>query len=276
MKTRYSVSQNEYKTMDTEALREHFLLDDLFVAGELTLTYCEIERAIVGAAVPTSQVLSLGVTKALASNYFCERRELGVLNVGGKGTIIVDGTQFELDSRDCLYVGRGSEAISFESRDVENPAKFYLVSYPAHTAYPTTLATFKEANAVELGSKATSNERIIYQYIHENGIKSCQLVMGFTQLSEGCVWNTMPAHTHERRTEVYMYFDVAADACVFHLMGPGDQTRHIVTQNEQAVVSPMWSIHSGCGTQAYTFCWAMGGENQRFDDMDHIAVPDLR
>jgi len=275
MDVRYTVGKNEYKRMTTDELRNTFLVD-LFEDGKLNLLYCEVERAIVGAAVPTAGSLSLEAGKELASDYFCQRREVGVLNIGGNGIVLVDGAEYAMDNLDGLYIGRGSKEISFASEDAANPARFYLISYPAHAEYPTTQAKKADANALELGSVEDANKRTIYQYIHENGIKSCQLVMGFTALEPGCVWNTMPCHTHERRTEVYMYFNLDDVSKVFHMMGPADETRHMVVGNEQAVISPMWSIHSGCGTKAYTFCWGMGGENQRFDDMDHIAVADLK
>jgi len=275
MDVRYTIGKDEYKRMTTDELRDAFLVD-LFEAGKVNLLYCEVERAIVGAAVPTGSALKLEAGKELAADYFCQRREVGVLNIGGSGTVTVDGTAYEMEDLDGLYIGRGSEEISFASADAAAPARFYLISYPAHTEYPTTLAKKADANALELGTVEDSNKRTIYQYIHENGIKSCQLVMGFTALEAGCVWNTMPCHTHERRTEVYMYFGLDEDSRVFHMMGPGDETRHIVVANEQAVISPMWSIHSGCGTKAYTFCWGMGGENQRFDDMDHIQIGELK
>ncbi len=275
MDVRYTVGKNEYKQMTTEELRSSFLVD-LFEEGNLNLLYCEVERAIVGAAVPTTESLMLEAGKELAADFFCQRREVGVLNIGGKGVVSVDGTEYQMENLDGLYIGRGSEEIIFDSLSAEEPARFYLISYPAHTAYPTTQAKKADANVIELGTMEDSNHRKIYQYIHENGIKSCQLVMGFTALEPGSVWNTMPCHTHERRTEVYMYFNLDESSRVFHMMGPGDETRHIVVSDGQAVISPMWSIHSGCGTKAYTFCWGMGGENQRFDDMDHIGIGDLK
>ncbi len=275
MDVRYTIGKNEYKRMTTQELRDAFLVD-LFEDGKLNLQYNEVERSIVGAAVPTSGVLTLEAGKELAADYFCQRREIGVLNIGAEGTVTVDGTDYNMANLDGLYIGRGSKEISFSSVDAASPARFYMVSYPAHTEYPTTQAKKADANAINLGSLEDSNKRTIYQYIHEKGIKSCQLVMGFTALEPGSVWNTMPCHTHERRTEVYMYFGLEENSKVFHFMGPADETRHIAIENEQAVLSPMWSIHSGCGTRAYTFCWAMGGENQRFDDMDHIAVKDIK
>lgn len=276
MEVRYSTGLNEYKRMNTQELREAFMIESLFAYGDLNLLYCEVERAIVGGVVPIQEPLLLEAGKELAADYFCQRREVGVLNIGGSGTVTVDGTEYSMDHLDGLYIGRDSKAVSFASADASVPARFYLVSYPAHTSYPTLHAKKADANALHLGSVEDSNKRTIYQYIHEKGIKSCQLVMGFTELEPGSVWNTMPCHTHERRTEVYLYFSLDESAKVFHLMGPGDETRHLAMANEQAVISPMWSIHSGCGTKAYTFCWSMGGENQRFDDMDAIAIKDLK
>jgi 4-deoxy-L-threo-5-hexosulose-uronate ketol-isomerase len=261
--------------MTTNELREAFLVD-LFEDGKINLLYCETERAIVGAAVPLSENLQLEAGKELAADYFCQRREIGILNIGGIGSVVVDGKIYGMGNLDGLYIGRGSKTIIFSSADPNVPARFYLISYPAHADYPTKLAKKADANALNLGAMETANKRTIYQYIHEKGIRSCQLVMGFTVLNPGCVWNTMPCHTHERRTEVYLYFGLDEASRVFHMMGPGDETRHLVVANEQAVISPMWSIHSGCGTKAYSFCWGMGGENQRFDDMDHIAIRELK
>jgi 4-deoxy-L-threo-5-hexosulose-uronate ketol-isomerase len=275
MNVRYTVGKNEYKRMTTDELRDAFLID-LFEDGKLNLLYCEVERGIVGAAVPTVEPVTLEAGKELAADYFCQRREVGVLNIGGNGTVNVDGTDYPMENLDGLYIGRGSKQISFASDAAATPARFYLISYPAHTEYPTTQAKKADANALAMGTVEDANKRTIYQYIHENGIQSCQLVMGFTVLEPGSVWNTMPCHTHERRTEVYMYFNLDEASKVFHMMGPSDETRHITVGNEQAVISPMWSIHSGCGTQAYNFCWGMGGENQRFDDMDHIAIKDIK
>ena len=275
MDTRYTVGRNEYQRMTTPELRDAFMID-LFETGKVNLLYCEVERSIVGAAVPTEASLQLEAGKELAADFFCQRREVGVLNIGGSGTVTVDGIDYAMEELDGLYIGRGSKQITFASADANRPSRFYLVSYPAHTEFPTTLAKRAEANALEMGSAEEANRRTIYQYIHENGVESCQLVMGFTVLAAGNVWNTMPCHTHQRRTEVYMYFGLDESSRVFHLMGPADETRHLTVANEQAVISPMWSIHSGCGTRAYSFCWAMGGENQRFDDMDHIAVKDLK
>jgi 4-deoxy-L-threo-5-hexosulose-uronate ketol-isomerase len=276
MKTRYTTDRVRYKTMTQQELRDAFLVSEIFTANQIKLHYCEEDRAIVGSAVPTAAPLKLTATEAMRADSFCERRELGILNIGAGGKISVDGTSYTMNELDCLYVGRGAKEVTFTSNNKENPAKFYLMSYPAHTSYPTTKASQNEAQTAEIGSRADANHRFIYRYIHPEGIKSCQLVMGFTTLSEGCVWNTMPPHTHERRSEVYMYFDMKPDTLLFHLMGTQDETRHIVVHNEQVVVSPIWSIHSGTGTRAYKFCWAMGGENQVFADMDHINVTDIR
>lgn len=281
MDVRYTVGKNEYKRMTTGELRDAFLVD-LFEDGELNLLYCEVERSIVGAAVPgIGKPLVLEAGKELAADFFCQRREVGVLNLGGAGIVTVDGTEYKLENLDGLYIGRGAKEVVFQASEEKEgggsaSARFYLISYPAHTEYPTTQAKKADANVLELGTMEDSNHRKIYQYIHENGIKSCQLVMGFTALEPGSVWNTMPCHTHERRTEVYMYFGLDEASRVFHMMGPGDETRHIVVGNEQAVISPMWSIHSGCGTRNYSFVWAMGGENQVFTDMDGIAIKDLK
>ena len=276
MKIVHAPSPNETSVLDTAGLRESFLLDGLFEAGSLTLIYTDLDRAIVGSAVPTTAPLKLDAAAELRAEFFCERRELGILSIGGKGKVTVDGTAHALDKCDCLYVGRGSREILFASDDAADPAAFYLVSYPAHAAYPTVKATRADANRVELGSKEECNERTILQYIHENGIKSCQLVMGFTEFKPGSIWNTMPAHTHLRRSEVYCYFDVPAGHAVLHMMGEPGETRPLWVHDRQAVLSPAWSIHCGAGTAAYRFCWAMGGENQAFTDMDKVDIRDLR
>ena len=276
MKIVHAPSPNETSVLDTAGLRESFLLDGLFEAGSLTLVYTDLDRAIVGSAVPTTAPLKLDAAAELRAEFFCERRELGILSIGGKGKVTVDGTAHALDKCDCLYVGRGSREILFASDDAADPAAFYLVSYPAHAAYPTVKATRADANRVELGSKEECNERTILQYIHENGIKSCQLVMGFTEFKPGSIWNTMPAHTHLRRSEVYCYFDVPAGHAVLHMMGEPGETRPLWVHDRQAVLSPAWSIHCGAGTAAYRFCWAMGGENQAFTDMDKVDIRDLR
>jgi len=262
--------------MTTDEVRTSFLVGTLFAEDRITMVYSDVDRAIVGSAVPTRQPLSLESAPELRADTFCERRELGILNIGGAGTVTVDGTDYAMAGRDGLYVGRGSKAISFASDTAQTPARYYLLSYPAHAAYPTVHIRASDAEPVQLGSVGGSNKRTIYKLIHPDGAKSCQLVMGFTVLEPGSVWNTMPPHTHERRMEIYLYFDMSSGARVFHLMGPPSETRHIVVADCQAVISPSWSIHSGVGTGAYTFCWGMGGENQAFDDMDHLSIDELR
>lgn len=273
MEIRYTADPIRFPMMDTDELRENLLVEGLFQADEIIMTYVDVDRAIVGSAVPKAKGLELGAFEELRADAFCERRELGILNVGGDGVVEVDGQTFELSNLDCLYVGRGSQNIQFKQSDA---ASYYLLSYPAHQAYPTKLVKKADASPVELGTVEESNARTIYKYIHPANVESCQLVMGVTLLKPGCVWNTMPAHTHERRMEIYLYFNLEENGCVFHLCGPADETRHIVVRNGEAVISPSWSLHSGVGTQNYTFCWGMGGENQAFDDMDHIDMKSLR
>jgi len=276
MEVRYLADQVRYQTMPTTELRESFLLENLFEACKIVLVYTDVDRAIVGSAVPTSSNLKLEASeKEMAAEYFAQRRELGVINIGAKGTVNVDGKAYVMENRDGLYIGKGSKEIEFASENSNNPAKFYILSYPAHTIYPTSIIKMSETNAIDMGSQEEANKRTIYQYIHVNGAKSCQLVMGFTQLEPGSIWNTMSAHTHQRRTEIYMYFDVAKDDLVFHFMGKPEATRHLVMRNEQAVLSPSWSLHSGAGTRNYAFIWGMGGENQEFTDMDGIEMDRL-
>ena len=276
MQIRFSPNQNDYQKLCTDGLRANFLIEILYAPGKVELVYSDADRAIIGSAVPTAGPLKLVTDAELRAAFFCERRELGVLNIGGSGTVEVDGKKFEMNKTDCLYIGRGSKDIAFSSKDPANPAAYYLLSYPAHAAYPTTLAAVKDAAAVELGTLADANRRTLYKYIHMDGIKSCQLVMGFTRMQEGAVWNTMPPHTHTRRSEVYIYFDLDPKRRVMHFMGTPQQTRHLIVADRQAVISPSWSIHCGCGTGAYTFCWGMGGENQAFDDMDLAPTAQLR
>jgi len=276
MNTRLMPSPREAATLDTDALRATFLLDDLFTPGEVRLVYTDLDRAVVGSAIPTSQPLELGTDDALKADYFCQRRELGILNLGEAGSVVVDGTTYQVGQHDCLYVGRGSREIRFASEAAATPAVFYLVSYPAHTAHPTKKATRADANRVEMGSRDEANERTIYQYVHENGIQSCQLVLGFTEFKTGSIWNTMPCHTHDRRSEVYCYFDVPAAHRVLHMMGQPQQTRPLWVADRQVVLSPPWSIHCGAGTASYRFVWAMGGENQTFTDMDRVEISELR
>lgn len=276
MENRPAISVREYQRLSSAELRADFVLENLFAPGQSQLTYWETDRTVVGSIVPMDGSLRLETAEELASDFFCERREVGVINIGGPGAVVVDRTHYKVNGFDCLYIGRGSRDVSFHSDSADSPAKFYLMSYPAHAKYPTTFATPGDANQLHLGNSETANERTIFQFIHEKGIQSCQLVMGFTRLQVGSVWNTMPPHTHSRRCEVYLYCEVPEEAAVFHFMGPGNETRNLLMHSEQVVLSPSWSVHCGCGTQAYSFIWAMGGENQRFDDMDGIAIADLR
>jgi len=264
-----------YRTMTTAELREAFLLTDLFQPGQITLAYVDLDRAVIGSAVPVNDSLVLPTDDALKATYFTERRELGILNIGGPGAVSVSGERFELDNLDALYVGRGNELVSFASRDHDNPAEFYLLSYPAHGTHPTRVIKSAQEPRVKIGAAHTANQREITKLIHMGGVRSCQLVMGFTQLAQGSVWNTMPPHTHMRRSEVYLYFTIPTGDRVIHLMGPAHETRSLVVANKQVVVSPGWSIHAGVGTASYTFCWGMGGENQDYDDMDKLAIADL-
>jgi 4-deoxy-L-threo-5-hexosulose-uronate ketol-isomerase len=265
-----------YARMTTEELRATFLLEDLFVPGQLDCAYVDLDRAVIGSAVPLATPLTLETYPELRAEYFLERRELGVFNVGGPGSVAVDGIVFDLAKLDCLYIGRGSKSVTFASNSPENPAAFYLLSYPAHTEYPTKLAKFSSLEGLKLGAPETCNKRTIYKAIYKEGIRSCQLVMGFTLLDPGSNWNTMPPHTHNRRSEVYFYFDVDPAHRVVHLMGPPDATSHLIIADKQVVVSPGWSIHAGVGTKNYGFCWGMGGENQAYDDMDPVAIKDLK
>lgn len=275
MEIRHSVHPEDVKRLTTEELRERFLIQGLFQPDEVKLVYSHVDRMIAGSACPIKP-LTLSAGKELGVSYFLERRELGVINIGGAGVVSVDGTTYRLDSTDALYVGMGAKEIIFTSEDSKKPAKFYINSAPAHTTYPTVKIERKSITPAHLGSIRNSNERNIYKYIEPNTVKSCQLVMGMTVLEPGNMWNSMPCHTHERRMEVYLYFNLPEDAALFHLMGEPTQTRHIVLKNEEAVISPSWSIHSGVATSCYTFIWGMAGENQIFDDMDHVAMKDLR
>lgn len=277
MDIRYAVTPADSKQYDTERLRKEYLIDNLFVPGTLNMTYSHIDRMITGGAIPTKEAIKLeGERKDIGADYFLERREIGIINVGPKGIITVDGTDYEMDSKDCLYVGLGNKEVCFKSADPANPARFYFNSCPAHKQYPTEKVAISNAEPNHLGSITFSNERTIYKYIHQAGIQSCQLVMGMTLLKPSNMWNTKPSHTHNRRSEVYFYFDMPEDGVVFHMMGEPQETRHVVVRNEQSVISPSWSIHSGVGTNNYTFIWAMTGENQEFADMDAVAMQDLK
>ena len=276
MEVRYSPDPVRFCRMTTQEVRDNFLIDSLFTSDEIMMVYSDVDRAITGSAVPVKGELSLTSADELRADYFCQRRELGILNIGEEGIVTIDGAEYEMSNLDCLYAGKGCKEITFSSNDPSRSAKYYLLSYPAHAEYPVVHIQRSQSTPAKLCSVEESNKRTIYKCIHPDNAKSCQLVMGYTVLEPGCVWNTMPAHTHERRMEVYMYFDVADGARVFHFMGKPQETRHISVANQQAVISPSWSIHSGVGTAAYTFCWGMGGENQAFDDMDHLQIEDLK
>lgn len=277
MEVRYSPDIKNYKSLNTGQLRESFLVDKLFQPNEIYLLYSDIDRAIVGSAVPLDKGLKLESSKKeMAADYFTERRELGIINIGNEGVVKADGKEYELDYKDVLYIGKGIKDIEFFSSDGKSPAKFYIVSYPAHQQYPVILNKFADAESASLGSSKDANKRMLNRLIHKNGIQSSQLVMGITELEEGSVWNTMPVHTHQRRSEIYLYFNMNDESVVFHMMGQPDETRHIVVRNQQAVVSPSWSIHSGVATKSYSFIWAMGGENQAFEDMDAVSMKDLK
>lgn len=268
---RYATNPAQIPGMTTQQLRDSYLVPEVFAPGEIRLTYTHHDRIVLGGATPAGGVLELGGYPEIRSDYFLEHRELGIVNVGGTGTVTADGEVYELVNGACLYLGRGIREVSFAG----DAAQFYLFSAPAHTSHPAALVSPGEGTVRELGDQATSNRRTLNQYIHENGIASCQIVMGVTQLHPGSMWNTMPAHTHDRRTECYLYFDLPEDARVIHLLGEREETRHLVVADRQAIISPSWSLHSGVGTAAYSFVWAMAGENQTFDDMDAAPVTDL-
>lgn len=276
MEVRFQNSPKETAAMNTAELRQNFLVERLMVADQIKLIYSHYDRVIVGGAKPVQSVLTLETHPELRADYFLERRELGVINVGGEGKVEVDGEAFSLRKLDCVYVGKGVKSVRFKSNDAGNPAVFYLLSAPAHQTYPTRKLTKEEAQPSSLGEITTANKRTIYKYIHAEGIQSAQLVMGLTVLDEGSVWNTMPSHTHTRRMEAYFYFDVREDQRVFHFMGQPQETRHLLVANNEAIISPPWSIHSGCGTAAYGFIWGMAGENYTYTDMDPAPLKDLR
>ena len=280
MDIRYSCNQRDFKRYTTEETRNEFLIENLFVADEVTAVYSHVDRMVTVGIMPVNESVPLDkgidIWANFGTQYFLERRELGMFNVGGEGTVTVDGTVYELGYKDCLYITKGARVVTFQSKCSCRPAKFYIVSAPAHCSYETRLIKIADAAKKPLGALETSNKRVINQFIHPDVLKTCQLSMGMTVLEPGSVWNTMPAHTHERRMEVYFYFEVPENNVVFHMMGEGQETRHIVMQNEQAVISPSWSIHAGAGTSNYTFIWAMGGENQAFDDMDVIKTTELK
>lgn len=273
---RYTNHPEDSKHYDTKTLRERYLIDTIFEIDELNFTYSHHDRIIAGGIMPITKTLSLPVTKDLGTSFFLERREIGIINIGGEGEIHIDGKVYPMAPKDGLYIGCGAKDVIFISKDSKNPAKYYINSAPAHHPYPTVHIPFSKAKPNKWGAPKTLNERTIYQYVHPAVCESCQLVMGMTILSEGSAWNTMPCHTHERRMEVYFYFNMAEDTRVFHFMGTPDETRHLVIRNEQAVISPSWSIHSGVGTSDYTFIWGMCGENKTFDDMDFVKMSELK
>ena len=280
MDIRYSANQRDVKRYTTEELRNEFLIQDLYRQDEVVSVYSHVDRMVILGCMPVKEHVSIekGIDcwKNFGTHYFLERREIGIFNIGGSGSITADGVKYHLDYKDCLYITKGTKKVVFSSDSEEAPAKFYMVSAPAHTSYETKLITLKDAAKRPLGDSNTSNKRVINQFIHPDVLKTCQLSMGMTALEPGSVWNSMPCHTHERRMEIYMYFEVPENQVVMHFMGEPTETRHIVMKNEEAVISPSWSIHCGAGTSNYTFIWAMGGENQEFDDMDNIAPTDLK
>jgi 4-deoxy-L-threo-5-hexosulose-uronate ketol-isomerase len=275
MKTLIMADPVRYARMTTEEIRDAFLLNTLYQPGKLLVNYVELERAVVGYAAPVESALELPTFPELRAEYFLERRELGVLNIGGAGMVTVEGKAYELNNLDVLYIGKGTRNVSFASKDKAAPAIFYLLSYPAHMTYPVALVRKEDANPMELGSQESCNKRTICKYIHLEGARSCQLVMGVTHLHPGNVWNSFPPHTHMRRSEIYMYFNLPENERMFHMMGQPQQTKHIVMTDKDVVVSPLWSIHAGVATHAYSFCWGMGGENQVYSDMDPAPIKDL-
>jgi len=276
MEQRYHTSTKEVKQMNTADLRENFLIAALMQPDEVSLTYSHYDRMIIGGVMPVTKALELPNYPELRAEFFLERRELGIINVGGAGEIEVDGQTYSLEKQDCLYAGKNTRTVNFRSVNPDNPALYYLLSAPAHHEYPAALMKKEEAMPTKMGALETSNERIIYKYIHKDGLQSCQLVMGLTVLATGSVWNTMPAHTHDRRMEAYFYFDVPENQAVVHLMGEPQETRHLLVHNHQAIISPPWSIHAGCGTSNYAFIWGMAGENKDYSDMDPVKITELR
>ncbi|MFV0549149.1 MAG: 5-dehydro-4-deoxy-D-glucuronate isomerase [Limnobaculum xujianqingii] len=278
MQVRQSIHSDHAKKLDTTELRREFLIEKIFEADQYTMTYSHIDRIIVGGIMPVSKSVTIGteVGKQLGVSYFLERREFGAINIGGAGIITVDGTRYEVGNEEAIYIGKGAKEVIFNSVDAAKPAKFYYNCAPAHMAYPTKLITRADVTPMTVGSPETSNLRTINKYLIPEVVKTCQLSMGLTKLAEGSLWNTMPTHTHERRMEAYFYFNIDEENAVFHMMGQPQETRHILVHNEQAVLSPSWSIHSGVGTKNYTFIWGMIGENQTYDDMDHVKIKDIR
>ncbi|MBE6912448.1 MAG: 5-dehydro-4-deoxy-D-glucuronate isomerase [Ruminococcaceae bacterium] len=275
MEVRNASNPRDMKNYTTERLREEFHISGLFTKDNIHMVYSHIDRIITAGAMPIDCELKLEGGKELAAEYFLERREMGCINIGGKGIITVDGTEYEMNPRDGIYIGRGNREVSFRCVDKNDPPKFYISSCPAHKEYPTVKIDITKAKKVPCGSPEECNSRVINQYIHPEVMQSCQLAMGLTNLASGSNWNTMPCHTHDRRMEVYLYLDMQENDIVFHMMGEPNETRHIVMRNEEAVISPSWSIHAGVGTRAYSFIWAMCGENQEFTDMDMVEMKDI-
>jgi 4-deoxy-L-threo-5-hexosulose-uronate ketol-isomerase len=275
MEIRFQNSPKETSEMNTQELRDNFLIQSLMQDDGLRLVYSHYDRVIVGGSKPVNKTVDLENDPELRADYFLERREIGIINVGGNGSVTADGVNYDLRKLDCVYLGKGTRQVDFKSNNGKEPALFYLLSAPAHQSYPNALMKREDASPGSMGEQATANRRTIYKYIHADGIKSCQLVMGLTLLQEGSVWNTMPAHTHTRRMEAYFYFDVAEDQRVFHLMGEPKETRHLVVAANEAIISPPWSIHSGCGTANYGFIWGMAGENYTYTDMDPAPVSEI-
>jgi len=276
MEIRYAISPNEAKQLDTEQLRENFLVQNLMQDDQVNLVYSHCDRVIIGGVKPVNKIIELPNHPELRADYFLERREIGIINIGGAGMVVADGEEFAINKLDCVYLGKGTKDVKLKSADKSEPAIFYLLSAPAHHTYPNKLMVKEKATPVELGASETSNKRTVYKYIHLDGIKSCQLVMGLTVLENGSVWNSVPPHTHTRRMEVYFYFEVPEQHRVFHFMGTPEQTRHIIMANHEAVISPPWSTHLGCGTSNYGFIWGMAGENLDYTDMDAAPITILK
>ena len=276
MEIRFQNSPKETSKMSTAELRENFLIEELMQAGKIRLVYSHFDRMIIGGAVPGVDSIALANEGELKANFFLERREMGIINVGGNGTVTAEGVAYDIEKLECVYLGKGTKEVSFSSQSAESPAQFYILSVPAHHAYPNKKMTKAEASPVHLGDITTSNKRTIYKYIHNDGIESCQLVMGLTVLEEGSVWNSVPPHTHTRRMEAYFYFNLDAAQRVMHFMGEPQETRHLVMANNEAVISAPWSMHFGVGTANYGFIWGMAGENKEFTDMDPVAIPSIK
>ena len=276
MEIRYAIHPEHVKTLDTKKMREQFLIENLFEKDRLNMVYSHIDRIIAGGVCPVNGTVELQGTKELGVDFFLQRREMGIVNIGAAGVVSVDGKRYELGNKECLYIGMGPKEVSFASADQDHPAEFYFNSAPAHAAYPIVKITLADAQRLDLGDPLKANVRTVYQLIHPKVLKSCQLVLGLTVLAPGSIWNSMPCHTHDRRMEVYFYFDMPADSVIFHLMGEPNETRHVVVRDRQAVISPSWSIHSGVGTGSYAFIWGMVGENQTFTDMDDVPMSALK